>query len=65
MEKGLDNLIRIIFQHKNQNIRKALKHGGIEVPKELELPQMRAREMSKEEILVLYENKKLRALLQP
>ncbi len=64
MEKGLDKLIRIIFQHKNQNIRKALKHGGVDFPKELELPQKRAREMSKEDILLLYENKPLRALLQ-
>lgn len=64
MEKELDKFIQIIFQHKNQNIRKALRHGGITVPEELELPQKRARELSKEEILEIYEKKKLRALLR-
>lgn len=53
MEKGLEEFIRIIFQHKNQNIKKALKHAGIEP--ERELPKKRARELTKEEILQIYE----------
>jgi 16S rRNA A1518/A1519 N6-dimethyltransferase RsmA/KsgA/DIM1 with predicted DNA glycosylase/AP lyase activity len=54
MEKKLEEFIRTIFQHKNQNIRKALKHEGIGL--EEELPKKRARELSKEEILEIYES---------
>ncbi|MEM4272092.1 MAG: 16S rRNA (adenine(1518)-N(6)/adenine(1519)-N(6))-dimethyltransferase RsmA [Candidatus Bilamarchaeaceae archaeon] len=64
MEKPLEKFIRILFQHKNQNIRNALRHGGIEIPPALALPQKRARQLSKEEILNLYAEKGLRALLQ-
>ena len=51
MDKNLEEFIRIIFQHKNQMIRNALHHGGIET--ESELPKKRARELSKEEITEL------------
>ncbi|MCP4647665.1 MAG: ribosomal RNA small subunit methyltransferase A [bacterium] len=59
MDQFLEDFIRVLFQHKNQMIRNALKHGGIET--DLELPKKRARELSKEEILELGE--KLRASL--
>ncbi len=51
MDKNLEEFIRIIFQHKNQMIKKALKHGGVET--EADLPKKRARELSKEEIVEL------------
>ncbi len=60
MDKELEEFIRIIFQHKNQMIRNALKHGGIET--KTELPKKRARELSKEEIIEL--SKKLTASIQ-
>lgn len=53
MEEPLEKLIRIIFQHKNQMVRNALSHGGIKT--EVELPRKRPRELTKEEILELYE----------
>lgn len=52
MEKKLGEFIRIIFQHKNQNIKNALSHAGIELNQEL--PKRRARELTKEEILKIY-----------
>ena len=52
MEDGLEEFIRVIFQHKNQMVKKALSHGGIET--EAELPKKRARELPKEEIIELY-----------
>ena len=60
MDQFLEDFIRILFQHKNQMIRNALDHGGIET--DIDLPQKRARELSKEEILELCE--KLRASLR-
>jgi len=60
MDPFMEDFIRILFQHKNQMVRNALKHGGIET--DLELPKKRARELSKEEILELCE--KLRASLR-
>lgn len=53
MEEGLEKLIRVLFQHKNQKVRNALRHGGIET--EAELPEKRPRELTKEEILEIYE----------
>jgi ribosomal RNA small subunit methyltransferase A len=54
MEPKLEAFIRAIFSHKNQNAKKALSHEGIEVPQEL--PRKRARELSKEEILEIYDS---------
>lgn len=54
MEPKLEEFIRAIFSHKNQNIKKALSHSGIEIPEEL--PKKRARELSKEEIREIYES---------
>jgi len=51
MDKNTEEFIRILFQHKNQMIRNALSHGGVET--EAELPKKRARELSKEEIVEL------------
>lgn len=52
MEPKLEAFIRAIFSHKNQNIKKALSHEGIEL--DMELPRKRARELPKEEILQIY-----------
>ena len=51
MDKNLEEFIRIIFQHKNQMIKNALHHGGIDT--QTDLPKNRARELSKEEIVTL------------
>ncbi|MBD3397871.1 ribosomal RNA small subunit methyltransferase A [Candidatus Micrarchaeota archaeon] len=53
MDPFQERIIRILFQHKNQLVRNALKHGGIET--DAKLPKKRARELSKEDILVLTE----------
>ena len=60
MDEFMENFIRALFQHKNQMVRNALNHAGIETT--IELPKKRPRELSKEEILDLCE--KLRASLQ-
>lgn len=60
MDAFMEDFIRILFQHKNQMVRNALHHGGIETG--IELPKKRPRELSKEEIVELCE--KLRASLQ-
>ncbi|MFP3950281.1 MAG: 16S rRNA (adenine(1518)-N(6)/adenine(1519)-N(6))-dimethyltransferase RsmA [Candidatus Micrarchaeia archaeon] len=52
--------LRIIFQHKNQMVKKAMEHEGIR-PEE-PIPRKRAREMAPEEIAELHN--KLKALLQ-
>jgi ribosomal RNA small subunit methyltransferase A len=57
MDVFQEEIIRILFQHKNQFVRNALEHGGIQTG--VALPKKRARELSKEEILELIE--KLRA----
>ncbi|MBN2122410.1 ribosomal RNA small subunit methyltransferase A [Candidatus Micrarchaeota archaeon] len=57
MEPKLEEFIRAIFSHKNQNIKNALSHAGIGVPEEL--PKKRARELSKEEILEIYNSIKV------
>ncbi len=58
--KPFFRFLNIIFQHKNQMVKKALEHEGLH-PRE-PLPRKRARELSPEEIAALYD--KLKALLQ-
>ena len=53
LDPWVEKVILALFQHKNQMVSKALKHSGIE-PK-IELPKIRAREISPEEIVKLAE----------
>ncbi|MBD3389889.1 ribosomal RNA small subunit methyltransferase A [Candidatus Micrarchaeota archaeon] len=59
-EKSFLHFLRIIFQHKNQMVKKALEHEGVHV--EVPLPRKRARELSPGEIAEMHE--KFRVLLQ-
>ena len=53
LNEWVGKVIRVLFQHKNQYISNALKHGRIEF--EGELPKKRAREMGPGEIVELAE----------
>lgn len=44
-----ENVIRVLFQHRNQTVRNALKHGGIEAPEKF--AARRVRTLTKEECL--------------
>lgn len=59
-EASFFRFLSIIFQHKNQMVKKALEHEGIQA--EVPIPRKRARELGPGEIAELHE--KLRALLQ-